>query len=165
MGRRWPGRGGSASATPGAWTARRHAWTLDQVASLSHFQAASGFHPYTCGNDKCPGIGRDDERMPLVAEADGWHCPACPYTQDWALAWVADGGWREWTGIEVRVDGGEPVRASPGFVPDEFLRTALGPGRDQPGPPYAHVFRPPETEEEMAADPFLPSLTITRESE
>jgi len=103
----------------------RAPWTAGQVSSLNDFQAAGGFHPYTCGNDDCPGTAGDDEdgeRASLVAREDGWHCPACDYTQDWALAFIADGGWRDWTGIEVRVNGGEPVRGPVGFIPDEFLR-------------------------------------------
>jgi len=49
----------------------------------------------------------------------------------------------------------------------EFLSRLFGPAADEPssGPPYTHVHRLPETEEEMAAAPLLPSHTITRESE
>lgn len=49
----------------------------------------------------------------------------------------------------------------------EFLSRLFGPAAGQPssGPPYTHVHRLPETEEEMAAAPLLPSHTITRESE
>lgn len=43
-----------------------------------------------------------------------------------------------------------------------FLHGAFQP-KPSPGPPYTHVHKLPETEEEMAADPFLPSFTITRE--
>lgn len=50
--------------------------------------------------------------------------------------------------------GPEAVGAMAGF-----LRAIMQP------PPGIHVHKPPETEEEMAADPFLPSLTITREGE
>ena len=45
----------------------------------------------------------------------------------------------------------------------DFLRTLLGPL--EPGlsaePPYTHVLRLPETEEEMAAEPVLPAYTVT----
>jgi hypothetical protein len=47
----------------------------------------------------------------------------------------------------------------------EFLRRLFGPTAGQPssGPPYTHVHRLPEAEEEMAAAPLLPSLTITKD--
>ena len=32
--------------------------------------------------------------LPLVATEAGWVCPGCPYTQDWAPTWMADGTWR-----------------------------------------------------------------------
>jgi len=45
----------------------------------------------------------------------------------------------------------------------EFVRSMMGADPDPgDGHPYEHVLRLPETEEEMAAEPFLPSLTIIR---
>lgn len=44
-----------------------------------------------------------------------------------------------------------------------FLRAALGGGPRRDGPPYEHRHRLPETEEELAAEPFLPSLTVEHE--
>ena len=30
----------------------------------------------------------------LIATPDGWICPSCDYTQDWAHGFMADGSWR-----------------------------------------------------------------------
>jgi hypothetical protein len=49
-------------------------FTESQVISLNRFQTCGRVHPFTCG--KC--------RSDLVAATDGWHCPTCDYTQDWA---------------------------------------------------------------------------------
>jgi hypothetical protein len=47
-----------------------------------------------------------------------------------------------------------------------LLSAMLGPGQSpSPGPPYTHVLKHPETEEEMAAAFDQPMLTISRESE
>jgi hypothetical protein len=35
-------------------------------------------------------------------------------------------------------------------------------GDPVPGPPYTHVHRLPETEEDAAAEPFLPAFTVER---
>ena len=72
------------------------------------------FHEFTCGSDLCPGAG--DVPAVLVACEDGWHCPACTYTQDWAHGPVADGSWRGFEGITVTVDGGPPVKGEIGTV-------------------------------------------------
>lgn len=50
----------------------------------------------------------------------------------------------------------------------DYLRALLGPldPEPSPGPPYTHVHRLPETEEEMASGPWPPiTHTITRRSE
>jgi hypothetical protein len=52
-----------------------------QVYFLNRFQEAGRFHPFTCGGEKC--------RENLVATTDGWRCPLCDYTQDWAYAIMA----------------------------------------------------------------------------
>jgi hypothetical protein len=46
-----------------------------------------------------------------------------------------------------------------------LLRAMLGPPEPSPGPPYAHVLKLPETEEEMAAEPVWPHFTVTREAD
>lgn len=57
-------------------------WTPEQVEALNRFQQSGRFHPFTCPT--AHPEGRD-----LVAAEDGWHCPRCPYTQDWAHAFQA----------------------------------------------------------------------------
>ncbi|MFF1284352.1 hypothetical protein ACFVY4_26870 [Streptomyces sp. NPDC058299] len=62
-------------------------WTDDQVANLNRYQRAGVFHPFTCGR-------RDEHRSDpgvLVAERDGWRCPAadCGYRQTWAHLFMA----------------------------------------------------------------------------
>jgi hypothetical protein len=89
----------------------RAPFTPEQVASLNGYQASGAVHPFTCGNDDCPA-----EQAVLVAREDGWRCPACTYTQDWAHAQMADGSWLL-DRVTVTVDGSPPVRG-------EFVSTA-----------------------------------------
>jgi hypothetical protein len=58
-------------------------WTDDQVANLNWHQTARLFHPFTCGRRE----HHPDNEGVLVAERDGWVCPAdgCGYRQGWAL--------------------------------------------------------------------------------
>ena len=58
-----------------------------------------------------------------------------------------------------------PMRDAEGGAGAGFLSRLFGPLADQPssGPPYTHVHRLPETEEEMMAAPLLPAHTITRD--
>jgi len=85
-------------------------FTPEQVASLNSYQVSGAFHEFTCGNDSYHDD--DDEQSVLVAKEDGWHCPAagCGYTQDWAHSAMADGSWRDWREVTVRVDDGPPIR-------------------------------------------------------
>lgn len=55
----------------------RAPWTDEQVAALNRFQGYGFVHPFTCQNH------HDGDRS-LVATRDGWVCPHCDYTQDWA---------------------------------------------------------------------------------
>lgn len=57
-------------------------WTEKQVDALNVFQAAGVFHPFTCP--------RTPYGVVLFATQDGWHCPSCDYTQNWAHAYMAD---------------------------------------------------------------------------
>lgn len=43
-----------------------------------------------------------------------------------------------------------------------FLRSMLGPPDPHPGPPYTHTLAMPETEEEITAQPYLPTMTVDR---
>lgn len=60
-------------------------WTQDQIDSANGYQKCDYVHAYTCGN--C--------RQDLIATKDGWICPNCDYTQDWALDWILNWGWKE----------------------------------------------------------------------
>jgi hypothetical protein len=84
----------------------------DQVESLNGYQQSGAFHEFTCGNDDCPA-----EQAVLVATGDGWRCPSCAYTQDWAHDAMADGTWRDWRQVTVTVDGGAPVKGEIGEIP------------------------------------------------
>lgn len=64
-------------------------FTRTQIASLNSYQGSSMSHPFTCGTDS--------GHLPLHAEADGWVCLDCDYTQTWAHAHMADWSWREAT--------------------------------------------------------------------
>lgn len=65
-------------------------FTTEQVESLNGYQSSGVMHEFTCGNG-----GHSHGR--LRATSDGWVCDfeGCDYTQDWAHAFMADGGWRE----------------------------------------------------------------------
>ena len=55
-------------------------WTHEQVVALNRFQRYAFVHPFTC-----PHPHPLQDRI-LIAAPDGWHCPVCPYTQNWAHA-------------------------------------------------------------------------------
>jgi len=52
-------------------------FTKEEVENLNSYQESGIFHQFTCGNN------HDGERN-LVATQEGWICPSCDYTQDWA---------------------------------------------------------------------------------
>jgi hypothetical protein len=51
-------------------------FTPEQCEKLNILQKCGEFHPFTCGSPNC--------RADLVATPEGWHCPQCNYTQNWA---------------------------------------------------------------------------------
>ena len=61
-------------------------WTQAQVDSLNRYQYESHGHPFECPY-------RHGREHLLIATVDGWRCPNCPYTQDWAHHYMADGSW------------------------------------------------------------------------
>jgi hypothetical protein len=61
-------------------------FTPDEVATLNEFQKSGIWHAFTCRDGHCRGI--------LVVTPQGWTCPECLYTQDWAYTWMTDGTWR-----------------------------------------------------------------------
>jgi len=67
----------------------------ESVQALNEYQTATcngmPFHPFTCKNRSDPGHGDEGgDRGTLIATKDGWVCPACSYTQDWAHTFMAD---------------------------------------------------------------------------
>ena len=66
-------------------------WTDDEVRSLNDYQKCGVFHEFTCGTKEKHKIGAPDA---LIATADGWVCPSCDYTQNWAHAGMKDDSWR-----------------------------------------------------------------------
>lgn len=60
-------------------------FTPEEVKSLNEYQRSKYWHPFTCGN------GCD---VNLIASVEGWSCPGCEYTQDWAHDFMKDGSWR-----------------------------------------------------------------------
>ena len=56
-------------------------WTCREVVALNDWQERGDVHPFTCGGNNC--------REVLIAGHEGWHCPACDYTQDWAHRFMA----------------------------------------------------------------------------
>ncbi len=58
-------------------------WTLNEVRFLEAWQKGDTHHPYTCGGDDCRAV--------LIAYTDGWRCPVCEYTQNWAWKGRASG--------------------------------------------------------------------------
>lgn len=61
-------------------------WTPEQVTRLNAFQRVGWFHPFTCGMNTGHRV--------LVATPDGWVCPDCAYTQNWAHAFMVREDWR-----------------------------------------------------------------------
>jgi hypothetical protein len=74
----------------------RAPFTPEQVDSLNGFQMQSYWHPFTCGNDLCKL--RNPENI-LIAMTSGWHCLFCPYHQEWAHSFMADGSWKGYAGL------------------------------------------------------------------
>lgn len=67
-------------------------FTEDQVYRLNQYQDDEWFHPFTCcGPDGCRDrLGTEGNDRKLIATVDGWICPTCDYTQDWAWAGMVD---------------------------------------------------------------------------
>lgn len=65
-------------------------WTDEQVAALNRWQDCDWVHPFTCGKRDTPDHkldakvhGKHDHGI-LIATTNGWQCPVCDYTQNWA---------------------------------------------------------------------------------
>lgn len=62
-------------------------WTVEQVCNAEAWQRCSTFHPYTCGNRERAGHPFEEtygDHGVLCPTIEGWVCPYCGYTQDWA---------------------------------------------------------------------------------
>jgi hypothetical protein len=70
----------------GQMTKFKAPWSLEQTQHLNDFQHASLYHPFTCRNR---GDGEHEGEGLLRATTDGWVCPSCDYTQDWAHPFMA----------------------------------------------------------------------------
>ena len=71
---------------------KRAPWTQEQVEILKAYQSNHHCHPFTCGNRSDSGHkeyanehGERDAGV-LVPTEQGWTCPVCDYTQNWAHA-------------------------------------------------------------------------------
>lgn len=64
----------------------RAPWTESQVENLNIYQNIGIMHPFTCG--KRDNLHEKGDL--LVATTEGWICPSCDYTQDWAHAFMVD---------------------------------------------------------------------------
>lgn len=63
-----------------------------QVESLNGYQKSGVGHPFTCAYR---GDGSHPYNAVLIATEDGWICPHCPYTQNWAHTEMTDNAWKE----------------------------------------------------------------------
>ena len=68
-------------------------FTEEQVKSLNEYQKNGFMHPFTCGGRRTDEKHLDGEGL-LVATVDGWICPYCDYTQDWAHGFMMDWSWK-----------------------------------------------------------------------
>jgi hypothetical protein len=73
----------------------RPPWSRPEVESLNLCQKSGRVHPFTCGNDECRGKIHLGSRVDLEAREDGWFCPYCEFTQNWAWSFMTNYEWRE----------------------------------------------------------------------
>lgn len=80
-------------------TSKNPLWTKEQVDNLNEWQQCWYVHPYTCpnrphgavGEDGMPDYTRPEAEGILVATTEGWKCPYCDYTQNWAPSMMFQG--------------------------------------------------------------------------
>lgn len=65
-------------------------FTPEQVEALNTWQSTGVVHPFTCGSGRRKDADHLDGEGILKATPQGWVCPYCNYTQDWAHAFMAD---------------------------------------------------------------------------
>lgn len=59
-------------------------WTPEQVEALYRWQKNPNMHPFTCGSGHRTDPHHLDNEGVLIPTVNGWKCPYCEYTQDWA---------------------------------------------------------------------------------
>lgn len=65
-------------------------WTLEQTVALNAWQRNERVHPFTCGGDRADNAhiryaaAHGGDNGQLMATPNGWFCPVCNYTQNWA---------------------------------------------------------------------------------
>lgn len=68
-------------------------FTATQVQGLNEYQTGADFGhkmpPFTCGNRGDGQHGEEGgDKGVLIATEQGWVCPCCEYTQDWAHSFM-----------------------------------------------------------------------------
>ena len=68
-------------------------FTAAQVRGLNEYQTGTDFGhkmpPFTCGNRGDGQHGEEGgDKGVLIATEEGWVCPCCGYTQDWAHSFM-----------------------------------------------------------------------------
>jgi transposase-like protein len=58
-------------------------WSTAQVATLNAWQISGLIHPFTCKHTH-------RRANTLQAGQEGWYCPRCDYTQNWAHDYMVD---------------------------------------------------------------------------
>ena len=70
-------------------------WTLEQTDSLNKYQVSGQFHPFTCGGNRGDKAHKEyaqnhkQDSGLLIATPEGWKCPVCSYTQNWAHSFMS----------------------------------------------------------------------------
>jgi len=67
-------------------------WTPEQVESANAYQTSGVFHEFTCGTKEKQASGSSGAQ---IATSNGWVCPSCDYTQDWAHDFMLDKSWQK----------------------------------------------------------------------
>lgn len=77
-------------------------WTDEQVRRLNDFQNSGAFHPFTCPEQRevSHNKGEAHKDTDLIATNDGWVCPECDYTQNWAHKGMLETDWSEFNAFK-----------------------------------------------------------------
>jgi rubrerythrin len=76
-------------------------FTPEQVEALNAFQNSGQFHPFTCGGNRTDEAHTKYQKEhggdfgQLVATEEGWVCPVCGYTQNWAHSSMVELGQKQ----------------------------------------------------------------------